>query len=105
MASKPEISNDVYYTKHNKIPLKLYFQEDSDHDAEHFIVFCLENREKKQLKPQVKPQLLISANDTLTLSSKKKGLKRLLVKVRDFESTPHNQNCLGYIYPSSVQQI
>ena len=37
-------------------------------------MFCFENKDK--------PQLLISANDTLTLSSKEKGFERLLVKVK-----------------------
>jgi len=98
MDSKPrKISFKVYYTKHNKIPLKLYYQEEDPIDAEHFIVFCFENKDK--------PQLLIAANDTLTLTSKNKGFKKLLVKVKEFEPTPHNQNCLGYIYPTSIQEL
>ena len=98
MDSKPNISSKVYYTKHNKIPLKLYYQEEDPIDAEHFIVFCVGNNKKPS-------QLLIAANDTLTLTSKNQGFKKLLVKVKEFEHTPHNQNCLGYIYPTSIQEL
>ena len=97
MDSKPNISYKVYYTKHNKIPLRAYNQEEDSHDSDYFILFCSENKKK--------PQLLISANDTLTLTSKKQGFKKLLVKVKEFEPTPHNQNCLGYIYPTSIQEL
>ena len=98
MDSKPNISSKVYYTKHNKIPLKAYYQEESSHDSDYFILFCSENKKKPS-------QLLIAANDTLTLTSKKQGFKKLLVKVKEFEPTPHNQNCLGYIYPTSIQEL
>ena len=98
MGSKPNISSKVYYTKHNKIPLKAYYQEESSHDSDYFILFCSENKKKPS-------QLLIAANDTLTLTSKKQGFKKLLVKVKEFEPTPHNQNCLGYIYQSSVEEL
>lgn len=98
MGSKPNISSKVYYTKHNKIPLKAYYQEESSHDSDYFILFCSENKKKPS-------HLLIAANDTLTLTSKKQGFKKLLVKVKEFEHTPHNQNCLGYIYPTSIQEL
>ena len=94
MGSKPNISSKVYYTKHNKIPLKAYYQEESSHDSDYFILFCSENKKKPS-------QLLIAANDTLTLTSKKQGFKKLLVKVKEFEPTPHNQNCENEVFTCS----
>ena len=94
MVSKStNISPWVYYTKFNDNPLKAYWNDESND----FTIFFFEKKNKQHFN--------ISVNETLTLTSKKKGFKRLLVIVKNFEPTPYNGIMLGILEPESVEEI